>query len=170
MLRELLTEVMSLANAPVQDGDFIRHFNRAVDSLQNRYDAAKRIEKKVIVCTDTREEYDLAADNLGIQRVLNGQGYYFSDYTVRDNNKILFDRSGTFFVYEKLPHTHITNIDEDTPTINPNYLYPICKYIASKLCGDQGKATELMAEYELDTMQINLRKKPTKPRRAPLWR
>lgn len=173
-LREMLQEVMSLTRMPVSDKDFIDEFNRAVFDLENKYDTAKRIEKRVITCDDIREEYPLTEGCMGIQRVLTGYGHYCTDYTVRDNN-IIFDRRGVYFVYEKLPHERIKNM-EDTPTINVVYHYPICKYIASKLLQqvEPERAKDLMADYVLESEQMsaNLRKNANTVRRlkAPLFR
>ena len=123
-LRDLLTEVMGLARIPVSDRDFIDNYNRAVFDLENKYDTAKIVAKRTVNCTDAREEYLLADGALGIVRVLNAGGYYTSSYDVRDD-AILFAGSGVYFVYEKFHNPRITSMDDDTPTINSSYNYPI---------------------------------------------
>jgi hypothetical protein len=173
-LRELLKEAMGLAGVPVSDKDFINNFNRAMDDLQNKYDTAKRIVKRTVDCTDAREEYPLTEGAIGVQRILTSNGYNTTNFTVRDNN-LVFDSSGIYFVYEKLPHVHVTSMD-DIPTINVAYHYSIAKYIASKLIQktDPELSKDLMNDYVLETEQMsaNLRKNANPSRRikAPLWR
>lgn len=170
-LRELLDEVISLARIPVSDQDFIDNYNRAVFDLENKYDTAKVISKRTINCTDVREEYPLAEGSLGIVRVLNAGGYYTSNYGLRDD-AILFECSGIYHVYEKLPNPRIKFMD-DTPTINNAYNYPIVHYIASKLCSDAKRAEDLMHDYVLMSDQVNFNlkgKKPTHRMKAPLFR
>ena len=173
-LKELITEVMGLSRVPVSDRDFIDNFNRAVFDIENKYDIAKRVAKRTVTCTDARTEYPLADGAIGIQRILTSDGYYTTGFTVRDNN-ILFDHSGVYFVYEKLPNIRITKMD-DVPTINSAYHYSIAKYIAFKLLEktDSDRAKDLMADYVLETdqMSTNLRKNsnPSKRIKAPLFR
>lgn len=171
-LRELLTEVIALARMPVSDRDFIDNYNRAVFDLENKYDTAKIITKRTVNCTDTRKEYPLAEGALGVVRVLNAGGYYTSNYDIREDS-IIFGSLGIYFVYEKLHNPRITSIDDDTPTINSSYNYPIIHYIASKLCNDPKTAESLMQDYVLMSDQVNFNlkgKKPTRTMKAPIFR
>lgn len=153
-LREILMEAVSQAQTPISDPELIRYINRALRDLTYKYDTAKIIEDQIIVCEDPHATYPLEA-NIGIKRVKDSCGYYFTQFK-SDTNGILFKYKDIYTVSLYKDHPRISSFS-DTIIINPSYHMTIAKYVAhlSTKTSNSGFSALLLKEYAEDIALTN---------------
>jgi hypothetical protein len=123
-LRDLLIEASSMAGVPISDKNFINWYNSVASKLAMTYDTVKRRATQTITCTDENTEYALTSGCIGIERILDSDGYNFIHYTVRANTKALFAVKGTYTLYLMFLPTAITNVDTEVGNVNGEITIP----------------------------------------------
>lgn len=156
ILRDILNECISLAEAPMSDKEFIKSFNRARGDLAMLYDTAKKRQPQVIICTDITVENELTVGTLKIERVLDSYGNYCKGFKIRGNSKIIFDNTGTFTIQAMFLPDPILTMD-GVLDIESAYIGATTKFIVARILKkiDPAESQKYMQEFYSDAALTN---------------
>lgn len=141
-LRDILKDAIREARQPISDPDFIHLYNAALKDLARRFDTAKRIVETSFDDSVPFDWYPLTIGCIGVKRVLDEDNVTDCNWTTRDGTEIMFEYSGSYTVFEMLPHASITTMVA-TETIHPQYGTTISMFIAAKTVPIQESAAML---------------------------
>jgi len=177
-LRKLLESVMRETKLPISDDDFLYYYNKSLRKLAMLHPTARKVIEKDVTSENSDTWYDFAvlADNvIGVRRVVDDEGFYFSRYQMRDGTSIKLDCAGSYTIMLEASHSEAATM-EAIETISPYYNDAIVLYISAECTSKSSPeaAAYMMNQFQVEAAKSNqeLRKVRNKASSvyAPAWR
>jgi len=114
----------------IQDNTALAYVNKGIEELVKKYPNAATLKETSVEITDTEEYYDIPADILKIESVIDSyENRLRSKYYVFEDDTIRIDFEGNYTIkYREYPAKQ-TKTDENIP-IPRVYQSPLANYIA----------------------------------------